>query len=122
MPKLAVSLCLQCGCHTLTQLPSILLCPRCGCPMKPLSIQAETFMKLSGTEQDFFLVQEILDSAPASVRQTLSIRGSSSHHEVIAILCHQVSLLKKENSRLEDTVSWMHQTIWTLIHRIHPSP
>ena len=118
MRKLAVCLCLQCGRHTLTQLPSILLCPRCGCLMNPLSIPAETFLKLSKAEQDFHLVQEILHSTPISVRQTLASQDSSSHHEIIALLCHQVYLLKKENSRLEDTVSWMHQTIWTLVHRI----
>lgn len=42
----------------------------------------------------------------------------NNYKQQIAELNEQIALLKKENDRLSETVSWMHKLIWDLYKRL----
>ena len=41
----------------------------------------------------------------------------ANQRETIAILSAKINELEDENKKLNETVAWMHQTIWDLVRR-----
>ena len=48
----------------------------------------------------------------------MSENNIEAYQQQINELNEQITFLKKENARLEDTVSWMHKLIWDLYKRL----
>ncbi len=73
------------------------------------------FMKMSGEERDDYLSTELLKRNPSLVKRIIASNRRYNSRETIAALRNIITELETENKILNDTVSWMHDTIWSMI-------
>lgn len=85
--------------------------------MKLLDMPYQTFMDLDLEERDLLLSREILRNCPSVVTRISAPHKAFNQRETIARLSAQVAALEEENQKLNETVAWMHQTIWDMINR-----
>ena len=93
MRELSVYYCPKCGRYGYYQLTRNAVCPTCDIPMTLLDVRYPAFMHLSREERDRLLIRKMLADTPS------------------------LPELEEENRKLNDTVQWMHQTIWNLLQR-----
>lgn len=117
MRELAVYYCRKCGYYGFYQLPRNAVCPKCAEKMALLPLHYLDFMKLDCQERDELLSREILESSSSIVSRLVLPHQQFNQREIIAKLTLKIEELEKENHKLSDTVSWMHETIWDLIKR-----
>lgn len=122
MRELSVYYCIKCGYYAYYQLPKNAVCPKCNQKMKLLDLSYQDFMDLNCEERDALLSQEILRNCPSVVTRITKPHKAFNHRETIALLSARVNELEAENQKLNETVTWMHQTIWDMIRRQHKNP
>ncbi len=122
MRELSVYYCIKCGYYAYYQLPKNAVCPKCNQKMKLLDLSYQDFMDLNCEERDTLLSQEILRNCPSVVTRITKPHKAFNHRETIALLSARVNELEAENQKLNETVTWMHQTIWDMIRRQHKNP
>lgn len=115
MRELSVYYCAKCGFYAYYQLPKNAVCPKCNIKMKPLDMPYQEFMDLDYEERDLLLSQEILRNCPSVVTRITAAHKAANQREMIAFLSTKVNELEEENKKLNDTVNWMHQTIWEMV-------
>ena len=71
---------------------------------------------MSYDERDEFLAQEILKTNPSLVERLTAPHKRYNSREIIAEMNNVITNLDTENKILTDTVKWMHDTIWDLMH------
>ena len=74
------------------------------------------FMRMSCDERDEYLSKEILRTNPSLVERLTEPHKRDNSREIIAEMNNVIMNLDTENKILNDTVKWMHDTIWDLIH------
>ena len=74
------------------------------------------FMRMSCDERDEFLSREILKTNPSLITRLTEPHKRYNSREIIAEMNNVIMNLDTENKILSDTVKWMHDTIWDLIH------
>lgn len=127
MKELSVYVCPRCGRYGYYQLTRNAVCPCCNIKMLLCDIRYPDFVRLDAGARDDMLVLEILShSLPGDTRAAEDIphpnrqhpAGSGrSHRELAAALTLRFQELSDENKKLNETVTWMHQTIWDLLAR-----
>ncbi|MDO4330953.1 MAG: hypothetical protein Q4C66_16680 [Lachnospiraceae bacterium] len=117
MRELSVYYCIKCGYYAYYQLPKNAVCPKCNQKMKLLDISYQAFMDLDCEERDALLSQEILRNCPSIVTRITAPHKTANQRETIALLSARVNELEAENQKLNETVAWMHQTIWDMIRK-----
>lgn len=117
MRELAVYYCKKCGYYGYYQLTRNAVCPKCDEKMTMLDISYQDFMDLDCRERDNYLAKEILDAAPSIIQRLVSPHKEFNTREIIAAMSVQIQELETENKKLNDTVTWMHQTIWDLLRK-----
>ncbi len=117
MRELSVYYCLKCGYYAYYQLPKNAVCPKCAEKMKLLELPYQKFMDLDCEERDELLSREILRNCPSVVTRITAAHKAANHRETIAILSAKINELEEENKKLNETVTWMHQTIWEMIQK-----
>ncbi len=117
MRELSVYYCTKCGYYAYYQLPQNASCPRCCEKMKLLDMPYQSFMDLNCEERDQLLSREILKNCPSVVSRITAPHRKANQRETIAILSAKINELEDENKKLNETVAWMHQTIWDLVRR-----
>lgn len=115
MRELSVYYCVKCGFYAYYQLPKNAVCPKCNIKMKPLDMPYQEFMDLDYEERDLLLSQEILRNCPSVVTRITAAHKAANQREMIAFLSTKINELEEENKKLNDTVNWMHQTIWEMV-------
>lgn len=115
MRELSVYYCTKCGYYAYYQLQKNAVCPKCSIKMKLLNIPYQEFMDLDYEERDMLLSQEILRNCPSVVTRITAAHKAANQRETIALLSSKISELEEENKKLNETVTWMHQTIWEMI-------
>lgn len=128
MKELSVYYCPGCGrCHYLRPLTHM-TCPVCELPLKRLTSYSG-FCHLNEEERDKLLVQKIIAGNPAACSRFLAYIRSCSDGEAVALQTPDPHLLESENQKLNETIQWMHQTIWDLLlknkeleHTLEKSP
>jgi predicted RNase H-like nuclease (RuvC/YqgF family) len=85
--------------------------------MAPLSISYQAFMDLSCEDRDELLSQHIIDSSSPYVQRLLAPHKENNSREVIARMGDRITELEIENEKLNQTIEWMHQTIWELVRK-----
>ena len=63
-----------------------------------------------------FLSKEILKTNPSLVERLTAPHKRYNSREIIAEMNNVIMNLDTENKILNDTVKWMHDTIWDLMH------
>lgn len=117
MRELSVYYCSKCGYYGYYQLPKNAVCPKCSVDMVPLSISFQDFMDLSCEERDDLLSKQIISASSPYVKRLMAPHKAYNNREVIARMSDRIVELEAENKKLNETVEWMHQTIWDLVRK-----
>lgn len=120
MRELSVYYCKKCGRYGFYQLSKNAVCPNCDLKMILLDMHYQAFMKLDYDERDTLLSQKIIEASPSLIERLVKSSQEFNSRAVIAGLTTRVTELENENKKLEETVSWMHQTIWEFIRNRPP--
>jgi len=117
MRELSVYYCSKCGYYGYYQLPKNAVCPKCSVDMVPLSISFQDFMDLSCEERDDLLSKQIISASSPYVKRLMAPHKTYNNREFIARMSDRIVELEAENKKLNETVEWMHQTIWDLVRK-----
>lgn len=118
MRELAVFYCPKCGHYAYYQTSRHPQCPKCGTQeaMHMVRMHYSEFMRMSCDERDEFLSREILKTNPSLITRLTEPHKRYNSREIIAEMNNVIMNLDTENKILSDTVKWMHDTIWELMH------
>lgn len=116
MRELSVYYCPKCGYYKYYQLHSEAVCTKCSTIMLPLSLQYQEFINLGCKERDELLSRQIIESS-SLVKRLMAPHKAANNRETIANLTRRIEELETENKKLNETVDWMHQTIWDLMRK-----
>lgn len=118
MRELAVFYCPKCGHYAYYQTSRHPQCPKCGAQeaMYMVRMHYTEFMRMSCDERDEFLSREILKTNPSLITRLTEPHKRYNSREIIAEMNNVIMNLDIENKILSDTVKWMHDTIWELMH------
>ena len=117
MRELAVYYYGKCGRYGYYNLVRNAVCPNCGRKLTQLGMPYLTFIKLDPEERDNLLTQEILAKDPLITNRFLATARAHNARAVVAELKEHVHELELENLKLNETIDWMHQTIWDLLRK-----
>ena len=117
MRDLSVYYCRSCGYYAYYQLPRHAVCPKCETAMQLMDIRYQDFMDLDYEERDRLSCQEIIRSSSTLVQRICAPSKLYNQRELTARLTKEVLRLEAENKKLEETVEWMHQTIWDQLRK-----
>lgn len=115
MRELSVYFCPQCGRYAYFQLVRNAVCHRCNQKMSLLSMHYLDFIQLSAQSRDDFISREILSTDPSICNRIFAHNRLHNARQIVGALLLENKCLKEENKRLDETVAWMHQTIWDLL-------
>ena len=82
-----------------------------------MDIRYQDFMDLDYEERDRLICQEIIRSSSTLVQRICAPSKLYNQRELTARLTKEVLRLEAENKKLEETVEWMHQTIWDQLRK-----
>lgn len=117
MRELSVYYCPRCGRYAYYQLIRNAVCPNCNVKMTWLDMHYQDFMNLNLEERDNLLIQEILTHDSSITNRMLASARAHNKRALVAELCSRITELEDENTKLNETVNWMHQTIWDLLSK-----
>ena len=116
MQNLTVSYCPICGRYSYSQPSDLPACPTCEVSMVYLMPYSD-FRFLNQEERDRLLIQKIIDNDTSMPGHLLAYLRSCSCKEAATLIDPRVHQLESENKKMNDTIQWMHQTIWDLLHQ-----
>lgn len=117
MRELAVYYCSYCGYYAYYQSSNNTRCPRCNMMMNKLKTKYRDFIELNYQERDELLSGEILEQYPDIMERIFAAQGQFTQREIIAQLAKRLDELETENKKMDETITWMHQTIWELLRK-----
>lgn len=117
MRELTVHYCPKCGRYGYYQIARNAVCANCDIKMVFLPIAYTEFTNLNRETRDRLISNEILKNSSSISCRILAADRSCNSRQLIARLKEQLGELENENKRLNDTIDWMHQTIWDLLTR-----
>ncbi len=118
MRELSVYYCPVCGHYAYFQLPKNAFCHKCQINMNLLGMRYQDFMDLDHEARDRLITRKIIENAPTMVNRICAPDKVYNQRELIGRLTAECSRLEKENQELNQTVEWMHKTIWDQLARI----
>lgn len=147
MRELTVYYCPKCGHYGFFQLSGNAVCPICSVPMAVLPIRYQQFMDLDHATRHRLISRQMRESNPLSTlasldsatadaetkqtdaaillanrrvaRETTPAAGIAEKTARENAMAEEISRLRQKNKELEHTISWMHDMIWDLTHRLH---
>lgn len=122
MRELSVYYCPKCGFYGYYQLPKNAVCPKCSINLAPLYVSYQDFMNLDCKERDDLLATHIISSSSPYIQRLIAPHKTNNNREIIALLSQRIEVLEEENKALNATISWMHTTIWDLVHILKGIP
>ncbi|HIX15935.1 MAG TPA: hypothetical protein H9740_09495 [Candidatus Hungatella pullicola] len=117
MRELSVYFCSKCGYYGYYQLSKNAVCPKCSAAMTRLPVSYLEFTNLNCQERDELLAKYIISSASPYIQRLILPHKINNNREIIAVLSKEVDQLEEQNEKLNETVKWMHQTIWELVRK-----
>ncbi len=112
MRDLSVYYCRKCGYYAYFQLPKNAVCPRCRKDMLLIELSYLEFMDLDYEERDILISQLIIENSSSYIHRLCAPNKLFNLREIIGQLTEEVTNLQQENRKLNETIEWMHQTIW----------
>lgn len=117
MRELSVYYCPKCGRYGYYQLVRNAVCPNCDVKMRWLDMRYQEFMHLNLVERDELIIHEIITHDSSVTNRMITAARSSNNRQLIASLNTRIQELEAENKELDETVEWMHKTIWELLEK-----
>lgn len=117
MRDLSVYYCSQCGFYSYYQLPKNAICHRCDIAMTLIEMRYQDFMNLDYEQRDKLISNQIVSSSTPYIQKICKPAALHNQREIVGCLTQEVTRLEEENQKLNQTVSWMHQTIWSQLKR-----
>ncbi|MGN0159643.1 MAG: hypothetical protein ACI39W_11030 [Brotaphodocola sp.] len=117
MRELSVYYCPQCGRYAYYQLVKNAVCPNCEIKMIWLDMRYQDFMNLGLEERDSLIIQRILDRHTSITGRIVAADRAHNYRAAIGSLSARIQELEAENLQLNETINWMHQTIWELLRK-----
>lgn len=118
MRELSVYFCRKCGRYAYFQLPKNAVCPACNISMTQLHISYQDFMDLGHEERDRLISREIIKNSPTYIQRITKPDKLYNQRELIGLLTSKVAELEADNKKLNETVEWMHATIWDQLNQL----
>lgn len=115
MRELSVYYCPKCGRYGYYQLVRNAVCPNCDMKMTWLDMRYQDFMHLNLKERDDLIIHEIITMDTSVSNRMITADHANSSRHLVASLHAQIQDLKTENQKLNNTIDWMHKTIWDLL-------
>lgn len=115
MRELAVYYCPQCGRYGYYQLVRNAVCANCDIKMSLLDMPYIQFIHLDREQRDELLTGMILKYNQSITTRIIQADRTHNTRHVVARLNNHIQELEAENKKLNETVEWMHQTIWDLL-------
>lgn len=115
MRELSTYYCPRCGYYAYYQLEKNAVCPKCDVKMNQLDMQYQEFMDLNCEERDLLLAEKILASSSTLTERICAPHRLNNTRETIARQQARIHELEAENQKLNETVAWMHETIWDMV-------
>lgn len=117
MRELEVYYCPKCGRYGYYQLVKNAICPTCNVKLQLLDMPYRAFTQMSRESRDSLICNDILIRDSSILNRISAADREHNKRKIIAGLHSQIKDLEAENERLNETVEWMHQTIWDLLAR-----
>lgn len=117
MRELAVYFCPQCGRYGYYQLVRNAICANCDVKMSLLDMPYIQFIHLDREQRDELLTSIILKYNQSITTRIIQADRAHNTRYVVAKLTSHIQELEAENNKLNETVAWMHQTIWDLLEK-----
>lgn len=114
MKELSVYYCPTCGRYSYCSPAETPTCPICEVPMAFLTPYS-SFCCLNKEERDKLLIYKIIAGDPSIPGRFLAYIRSLASVEAATLVDSRIQQLESENKKLNDTIQWMHQTIWDLL-------
>ena len=115
MRELSVYYCPKCGRYGYYQLTKNTTCPNCDVKMLWLDMRYQDFMDLGLEERDSLIIHRILDRHTSITGRIIAADRAHNYRAAIASLSSRIQELEAETRQLNETIDWMHQTIWDLL-------
>lgn len=115
MRELSTYFCPHCGYYAYYQLEKNAVCPKCTVKMTQLDMEYQEFMNLTCEERDRLLAHKILASCSTLTERLCAPHRLNNTREIIGIQQVRILELEAENKKLNETVAWMHETIWDMV-------
>lgn len=112
MRDLLVYFCDKCGYYAYYQLPKNAVCPGCDNPMKQLSIEYQSFADLDYETRDKLIATKMIESSPTLSHRITAPEKLYCQRKLVGALTQQLADQEKEIEKLNNTIEWMHSTIW----------
>ncbi len=117
MSELSPYFCPKCGHYAYFQLSRNALCHRCHIRLRRLEMSYRTFTDMDLIERDRLITRKIIEAAPSLAGTISETEEADNHRRLIARLTSEYENLTEENRKLNQTVEWMHDTIWDLLRQ-----
>lgn len=117
MRELSVYYCPKCGRYGYYQLIKNTICPNCDVKMIWLDMRYQDFMDLDLEERDSLIIQQLMDRHTSITGRIIRADRAHNYRASIAALSARIQELESENRQLNETLQWMHQTIWDLLKK-----
>lgn len=115
MRELAVYYCMKCGRYGYYQLVRNAVCANCDIKMTQLDMPYIKFIHLGRQQRDELLSNLILANSKSITDRIIQGDRLHNNRRIIAQLQNRLQELEAENKKLNETIDWMHQTIWDLL-------
>ena len=117
MRELSVYYCPSCGYYAYYQLPKNAVCHRCHTGLTALGMRYQDFMNLDYEERDRLISCKIVESSPTLTHRICAPGNLYNQRELVGRLTAEYAKLEQENKELNETVEWMHKTIWDQLRK-----
>ncbi len=117
MRELSVYFCPFCGHYAYFQLVKHAVCHKCNLKMNHLDMAYSDFINLNTADRDDLLAREIIFKDPSILNRITARSRLNNARSMVGALMEQVHELETENQKLNNTIDWMHDTIWELLHK-----
>ncbi|MCI8517124.1 MAG: hypothetical protein HFG75_09705 [Hungatella sp.] len=112
MRELSVYYCDKCGYYAYFQLPKNAVCHLCARPMIRLDMNHRDFTSLGYEDRDRLIALKMVAAAPTLASRITAPEKLYCQRKLVGTLTQHVLELEKEIAKLNETVEWMHSTIW----------
>lgn len=112
MSELLVYYCPKCGHYAYFQLQKNAVCHQCNLAMRQLSISHHDFTNLDYEARDRLITLKMIEDSPTLICRITAPEKLYQQRKLVGALTQYIRELEKENKDLNDTIEWMHATIW----------
>ena len=112
MRELSVYYCDKCGYYAYFQLPKNAVCHACSCPMIRLDMNHRDFTSLDYEDRDRLIATKMVEATSSLVGRITAPEKLYRQRKLVGTLTQHIQELEKEIDKLNETIEWMHTTIW----------